>query len=164
MIGRTNAGFSLIELVVVIVVVGIVATATWSRLALLAPKYRLIGVARAVAAEVQRARTRAISEGRCATVEIDRIAKTVRVGVATTASTSCSSVSYAYEGPNPIDESGSIDVESGTTPGAAPINPVFNPRGACQPSAGAYPSIRFYDTLGDGKLVLVNATGRVQIQ
>lgn len=153
---RANAGFSLIELLVVIVVFGIVATATWSRLALLAPKYRLSGVARAIAGEVQRARTRAISEGRCSKVEIDRVAKTVRVGIATTTSTSCASVSYAFEGLNPIDETGSID--------AAPIDPVFNSRGACQPSGGAYPSIRFFDALGDGKLVLVNAAGRVQIQ
>ena len=168
MMGRstvTSGGFSLMELLVVIAIAGLLATATWSRLALMAPKYRLGGATRVVAAEAQRARGRAISEGKCGMLAIDRVAKTTKVGVATTSSP-CPTVvtSYTFEGASAIDDTGTIAVESSVTPGSAPTNPIFNSRGGAEPTSGLYPSIRFYNVLGDGRLVLVNAAGRVQIQ
>lgn len=158
-------GFTLIEVLVVIGIVGTVATVTWSRLSQLAPKYRLTGAARAAAGEVQRARTRAISEGKCATVAFDAVAKTIQVGVGPTPVTGgCTAATYTFEPLALIDETRTIGVESGASPGNPPVNPVFNSRGGGEPTSGVYPSIRFYNALGDGRLVLVNAAGRVSIQ
>jgi prepilin-type N-terminal cleavage/methylation domain-containing protein len=160
-----ESGFSLIEVLVVIGVVGIVATATWDRLSQLAPKYRLSGAARSAAAEVQRARTRAISEGKCAKVSFDAVAKTIQVGVGPTpTSGGCAAATYTFEPLVFIDDTRTIGVESAASPGNPPVNPIFNSRGGGEPTGGVYPSIRFYNVLGDGRLVLVNAAGRVNIQ
>lgn len=152
-------GFSLIEVLVVIIVAGVIALVAWPSLARLAPKYRLEGAARTVAAEIQRARGRAIAEGKCAMVDLDSSAKTYRVGVATSANPCpTDSGSYTLETPQAIEDTASITIENAL--GGAIVDPVFNARGMTEVTS----SIRFANNLDDGRLVVVNAAGHVQIQ
>src|SRR5437879_2610417 len=72
-------GFSMIELLVVIAIGGILVTVAWARMSTLVPIYRLEGAARDLAGELQKARGRAIAEGRCYTVAINTGAKTYRL-------------------------------------------------------------------------------------
>jgi prepilin-type N-terminal cleavage/methylation domain-containing protein len=155
-----NGGFSLVELLVTIVVAGILAGVVWPRLALLAPKYRLEGAARSIAAEIQRARGRAIGEGKCAIVAFDATAKTYRVGVASASTCPTAFGSYTLETAKSIEDTATITIENAASLGSPPADPVFNPRGGTD----VVSSIRFANTLGDARLVVVNAAGRVLIQ
>lgn len=162
MSGRSVAeGFSLIEVLVVIIVAGVIALVAWPSLARLAPRYRLEGAARTIAAEIQRARGRAIAEGKCAMVSFDFSAKTYQLGVASNASPCPTSTgSYSFETTKAIEDTGSITIENANSLGSNPIAPIFNARGTTEVTS----SIRFANNLGDGRLVVVNAAGRVQIQ
>jgi prepilin-type N-terminal cleavage/methylation domain-containing protein len=160
---RRESGFSLIELLVVIGVAGVIMGFSWNRMALLAPRYRLEGAARDLALEVQKARGRAIAEGKCVRVSFDTSAKTYTVDTAT-GSASCTGASFSGGTALALEDSSSIGIENSNSPGSAPVSAIFTPRGASQATGGAYPSIRLYDALGDGRLVLVNAAGRVLVQ
>ena len=136
---------------------------SWNRLALLAPRYRLEGAARDLALEIQKARGRAIAEGKCVRVSFDATAKTYTIDTATGAA-SCTGATFSGGTALQIEDSATIAIENSNSPGSVPVSAVFTPRGASQASGGAYPSIRLYDALGDGRLVLVNAAGRVLVQ
>src|SRR5262245_21134767 len=61
---RAQAGFTLIELIVVIVILSVVAALAVTRLDLLVPRYRLRGAVRQTAHALQEARSRAAATGR----------------------------------------------------------------------------------------------------
>lgn len=119
-----RAGFSVMELLVVLTILAIVTTIAWPRLAGLSPKARLDGAARSLAAEIQRARFRSIAEGSRYRVTIDTGARTVRV---CREPVSGSGNFTACDGARAIDDAGSIAVAA--TPSA---NATFNSRGICE--------------------------------
>ncbi len=154
---RAPGGFSLIEMLVIIVIIGVIAGITWPRLSALAPRYRLEGAARALAAELQKTRGRAIAEGRCFEVTFNVGAKTYQVTKAPTSA--CAS--FANDGPaQKVEDSGSIGIEDANSPGNTPPSPMFGTRGGNSQAS----SIRLFNDLGDGRNVLVNAAGRVLVQ
>jgi len=159
-------GFSLIELLVVITIGGILASIVWLRLSYLAPRYRLEGAARALAAEIQKARGRAIAEGKCVEVLFDTSAKTYRIATLPGAAP-CPTSGYPTSGIDTtaalnIDESGTIGIEK--SGGGTPPFPIFSPRGPATFSTGdPGSSIRLFNNLGEGRLVLVNSAGRVSV-
>lgn len=61
---RRRAGFTLLELIAVIAVVGLIAALAVGRLDFLVPKYRLRGAAREVGAVLKQAKSRAAATGR----------------------------------------------------------------------------------------------------
>ena len=114
------------ELLVVMAILAVIATVTWPRLAGLAPKARLDGAARNLAAEIQRARFRSIAEGSRYRIALDTGARSYRVcrePVAGSGNFTACDTAHA------IDETGSIAIAA--TPAAATI---FNARGACDPA------------------------------
>src|ERR1044071_1221705 len=71
MILRSNRGFSLIELLVVVVIASTLLTMTWGSLPRLMAHYRLDGAARSLMADAQKARFRAIAERKCFQMKFD---------------------------------------------------------------------------------------------
>ncbi len=67
----SEGGFTLVELIAVIVIVGIVVALAATRLDFLVPKYRLRGAAREVAALLKQAKARAAATGRDVYLEAD---------------------------------------------------------------------------------------------
>lgn len=64
MASRRGSGFTLIELILVIVILSLVAALAVTRLDLMVPKYRLRGAVRQTATALQQARSRAAATGR----------------------------------------------------------------------------------------------------
>ena len=119
-----RAGFSVMEVLVVMAILAVVATITWPRLSSLSPKARLDGAARNLAAEIQRARFRSIAEGSRYRVALDAGARSYRVCREPVAG---SGNFTACDTARPIDETGSIAIA--TAPAATTT---FNSRGACE--------------------------------
>ena len=141
---------------VVITLAGILIAVAWARVAHLAPKYRLEGAARSVAADLQKARGRAIAEGRCFQVTFDTTANTYLVKSKAGAA-NCGTTGFAADSldgtARPIDDTNTITV-------AATANPVFEPRGTVQTTS----VVTLTNTLGDVRTVFAEASGRVSVQ
>jgi type II secretion system protein H len=158
-----ETGFSLIEMLVVIVIIGVIGTIVSLRLLHLGPRYRLEGAARVLAAEIQKARGRAIAEGRCVRVSFQvGPPGTYTVETAAGAAT-CTGAAFGGGTAVRIEESATIDVANGSG-GGPPVSAIFNPRGGSEGTGGAFPTIRLSNSLGDARLVLVNPAGRVSVQ
>jgi type II secretion system protein H len=158
-----ECGFSLIELMVIIVIVGILAAVAWLRLSQLEPRYRLDGAARSLAMDLQKTRGRAIAENKCFMVVINSSAKTYQLQ-SKSGTGACGSSGYAVDSQDPaarkIDDVLTVDNGSG----GAPVSPIFTPRGASEATNSVFPTIRLSNSLGDARLVLVNQVGRVVVQ
>jgi Tfp pilus assembly protein FimT len=156
-------GFSAIELMVIIAIVGILVSVAWLRLAQLAPRYRLEGAARAFAVEIQKAHGRAVSEGKCFMVALNTATNSYQLQ-SKAATTPCGNTGYAADAQEPgskqIDNVLTMDDGSGGTP----VNPIFTARGGSEDTGGVFPTIRLSNSLGDGRLVLVNKVGRVIVR
>src|SRR5689334_23994333 len=68
---RRRSGFTLVELVAVVVIVGLIATVTVTRLDFLVPKYRLRGAAREVGSTLGLGKAHAASNGKDVYFEVD---------------------------------------------------------------------------------------------
>jgi len=68
---RDRAGFTLIELILVCVIIGVMVGLAATRLDLLVPKYRLRGAAREVASVLKQGKARAAAQGRDVYFEVD---------------------------------------------------------------------------------------------
>lgn len=71
MIRRTSSGFTLIELVVVVLIIGVMVGLATTRLDFVAPKYRLRAAARDVAAVMRQGKSRAAAQGKDVYFEAD---------------------------------------------------------------------------------------------
>lgn len=146
----------MIELMVAVALGGILVAVAWARVSHLGPKYRLEGAARSVAADLQKARGRAIAEGRCFQVTFDTSAKTYLVNSKAGAA-SCGTTGFSADSldgtPRQIDDTSSITI-------AATAAPVFEPRGTVSTTS----VITLTNTLGDVRTVFAEATGRVSVQ
>ena len=69
--GRSGAGFTLVELMVVLVIVGLMVGVSATKLDFMVPKYKLRGAAREVAGLLKQARSRAAGSGKDVYVEFD---------------------------------------------------------------------------------------------
>jgi type II secretion system protein H len=152
---RGAGGFTGIELLVVLALAGILLAVAWARISQLAPKYRLEGVARSLAADLQKAHGRAIAEGRCFEIHIDTGAKTYRVNSKAAASP-CGTGFPA----DPTDGTARRLDDINTVAVATTADPVFDPRGTVSTTA----VITLTNTLGDVRTVFVQGTGRVTVQ
>jgi len=153
-------GFSLIELMVVIAIAGILLTVTWARISTLVPIYRLEGAARALAAEIQRARGRAITENKCFMVHVNTVAKTYQLQNKAVATLPCGTTGFsadAADGAKKIDDANSLTVAF-----SAGSNPVFNPRGTLETSPA--PVIALQNSANAFRSVYVQPTGRINVQ
>jgi len=152
-----ETGFSLIEMMVVIIIAGIIVSIVWLRLSYIAPRYRLEGAARNLAAEIQKARGQAIAEGKCVRVSFQIGAKTYTADTAAGSAT-CSGAAFTSGTALKIEDSGTIDIVG------TPVSAIFNPRGGSEGTGGVYPTIPLRNNLGDVRTVLVNPVGRVSVQ
>jgi Tfp pilus assembly protein FimT len=153
-------GFSAIELVVLIVMIGILAAITWPRLSALAPKYRLQGATTSLAAAIQKARGQAIAQNLCVQVSFDNTNKTYKVATLTGAST-CPTSGYPTTAPAiKVDDTGTIGIENANSPGNAPLAPIFNPQGRNSQAS----TIRVFNVDNDGRSISVNSAGAVFVQ
>ena len=148
------AGFSAIELLVVIALATILLAVAWARMSTLVPIYRLEGAARDLAAELQKARGRAIAEGKCATVAIDVSAKTYQFQ--SSPNSTCSGfTAVSGEGARRIDDANSLTVAF-----ASGANPVFDTRGAVPTTA----VITLTNSANAVRTIFVQSTGLVRVQ
>jgi type II secretion system protein H len=147
-------GFSLIELLVVITMGGVLLSIAWVRMATLVPIYRLEGAARNLAAELQKARGRAIAEGKCYQVLIDTSAKTYQFR----SKASCTTGTFASvstDGTRQIDDANSLTIAFSTGD-----SPVFNSRGTVETTA----VMTLTNAASAVRTVGVDATGHVYVQ
>ncbi len=151
----------MVETMVVIAIAGVVGGIAWSRVAYLAPRYRLEGAARYLAGEIQKARNQAIAENKCIRVSFDSGAMTYALGTAAGAA-SCATATFGAGTAIKIEDTGTISIDDGS--GSTPVSAIFNPRGGSETTGGSYPTIRLSNNLGDARLVLVNSAGRVSVQ
>lgn len=158
----SERGYSLIEMMVIVVIIGVLSSFVWLRLSQLAPGYRLEGAARGLAAEIQKARARAISETKCVQVlfggTLQDRSYTVRTFAA--ASPCLTATVLTSTAALQVDDSGTIGVEDANSLGSAPPNPLFSPRGANSVAS----SIRLSNNLGGARLLTVNSVGSVSVQ
>ena len=153
-------GFSLVELVVLLAIVGVLVTITWPRLSALAPKYRLEGAARGLAAAIQKARGQAIAQSLCVQVSFNNSTKTYKVATLGGTST-CPTTGYPTTPPDlKIDDSGTIGIEDALSPGNAPPAPIFNTQGRNSQAS----TIRLFNADNNGRSISVNAAGAVFVQ
>lgn len=143
-----SAGFSFVELLGIMALVAILVAIGYPRLAALSPIYRLEGATRNLAAELQRARFRAIAEGVRFQVVFDGAAKTYQIQKETSPGTFVDD-----EGVKAIEDSNSVAI-------AATANPIFSTRGAAQVTA----VVTLTASNGAVRLVAVGAPGRVYVQ
>jgi len=154
-------GFSVMELLVVIAMGGILLAIAWVRISTLVPIYRLEGAARALAAEIQKARGRAIAENKCFTVAIDTSAKTYRLQNKTAATLPCGTAGYASDLADvaiKIDDANSLTLAF--SQGSSPV--IFSPRGGAENSPA--PVLVLTNPAGAARSILVQSTGRVNVQ
>ena len=157
-------GFSVIELLVATTMGAVLLSIAWVRMSTLVPIYRLEGAARDLAAEVQKARGRAVAENKCFKVVVDTSNKTYQLQNGTsTNSSSCAGVTFAAipgEGVLAIDDANALTVAF-----AQGSNPVFTPRGAAYLTGGASaPQITLTNTNGAVRSIFVQSTGRINVQ
>jgi type II secretion system protein H len=151
---RAPAGFSAIELLVVIALGTILVAVAWARMSTLVPIYRLEGAARNLAADLQKARGRAIADGKCSRVVINVGAKTYQFQQA--ASSTCSSfAALPGEGTRQIDDANSLTVAF-----ASGSNPVFDTRGAVPTTA----AITLTNHDNAVRTIFVQSTGLIRVQ
>ena len=143
-----EAGFSMIELIVVIVIAALLLAWGYPRLATLAQKYRLDGAAWNLATDLQKVRLRAIQEGRNFQVIFDNAAKTYEVQRA------ASGGGWENGTVRAIEDAGTITL-------AANANPVFTTRGIVQ---GAGARIRMAAPTGGERTVWVQIQGQIYVQ
>ena len=151
---RTAAGFSLIELLVVIGIMSILLKIGYPKITSLMMHYRLDGAARKLMADLQKTRFRAIAERMCFKVKFDSPVPTgwyqLQKGPATGA---CNSATYADEGSaQKVDSVNFLTV-------AATANPVFDTRGAVNTTA----NITLTTPVGSTRTISVETAGRIRI-
>jgi len=151
----------MIEALVVAFIVGLVGAVAWFRLGYLAPRHHLERAALDLAAEIQKARGRAIAEQKCVRVSFDKPAKAYTVSTAPGDAT-CAGATFSAGRTAKLDDGGAINIDDGS--GSAPVSAIFNPRGGSEATGGAYPTVRLSNDLGDARLVSVNSAGRVSLQ
>lgn len=155
---RKSAGFSALELLVVMVIITILGAITYPILGRLAPVYRLEGATRSVAMQLQKARGRAIAEGKCFQLTFDTTAKTFQV-LSKPGSSSCVTSVFQPDGlAMKIDDADSLIIDDGS--GAAPTSPVFNTQGKADPTS----HIVLHNRNQAVRQVFVQTTGRVYVQ
>ncbi|MGH7822140.1 MAG: pilus assembly FimT family protein [Candidatus Binatia bacterium] len=145
-----RAGFSALELVVVVAIAGVMMAWSYPRLASLSSHYRLDGAAWNLATALQKTRLRAIAEGTRFQVVFDAAQKTYQVqkegapGV------------FANDGAaRQIEESGGIGM-------AATATPIFTTRGALE--TGTTCVVTLSSPAGGARLVSAQLGGRVLVQ
>jgi prepilin-type N-terminal cleavage/methylation domain-containing protein len=155
---RHDGGFTVIELLVVLIIIGVLAKITFASLPNLMSHYRLDGAARKLMADIQRVRFRAIAERKCLKIVfgpnggIPSGSFQVQKGNATVACTSATYGNDVDTGIKKIDQVNFLTVSSSA-------DPVFDTRGAVNTSS----TITLTSRYGRSRQVLVESTGRVRI-
>jgi type II secretion system protein H len=144
-----HAGFSLIELMVIVAVAAVLVSIAWARMSTLAPIYQLEGAARNLATELQKTRSRAIAESKCFQVAFNVAARTYQVQ-----SRTCTAVGWTNAG-----AAQKVDDGDGLTLTVS-ANPAFEPRGTVSSPA----VITLTNGAGAARTVFVQSTGRVNVQ
>lgn len=146
-------GFSLLEALVVVAMIGVTLAVASPRMAAFVSGHRLEGAARGLALELQKVRLRAIAEGRCFQVAFSGGARSYQV-LSKAGATPCGSSGFANDGAaRPIDDAGAIAL-------AAAASPVFTPRGLAETTT----VVTLTAPDGSVRLVAANAAGRVDVQ
>jgi len=140
-------------------ILGIIVSVAWLQLSRLAPRYRLEGAARTIAAEIQKARGQAISNSQCVRVTLNATNRTYRIDTVRTSTCSAGS-NFANGVEIKVEDTGTITLENALSLGSDPPAPIFNSRGANLQAS----NIRLSNVLGDARVVNVNTVGRVNVQ
>jgi Tfp pilus assembly protein FimT len=128
----------------------------WVRMTTLIPIYRLEGAARSLAAELQKARGRAIAEGKCTGVAINAGVKTYQFERAPTSDCTSVLAPVPGEGETKIDDADSLTVVFAS--GSSPVK--FDTRGTVPTPA----AITLTNAANGVRTIFVQSTGRVSVQ
>ena len=156
MIMRSNRGFTLVELIVVITVASVVMTMTWGSLPKLMAHYRLDGAARKLMADAQKARFRAIAERKCFQMKFDNPVPVGSYEVRTDAGAIGNCVTAAY---GSVDSARRVDPTGNGLTVASTANPIFDTRG----TVNTISTITLTNAYGATRQVRIEATGRIRI-
>lgn len=143
------SGYTLVELVVVMMITIVLTATAAPRLALLRAQFQLAGDARAIAVELQRAKMKAVAENSFCRVTLYSAGVYVR-------QCSADGVTFTTDGREMLISGTSSFV---STLGGLP-QPTFNRMG----TAGADSSVTLGNGTGQRKTVRVNALGRITVQ
>lgn len=151
---KRRAGFSMLELLVVLAIVGILSATTWPRVSRLMAHYRLDGAARALMADAQKARFRAIAERKCFQIKFDSPVPAGSFQVRTDPGIgNCTAGSFTtVDGAKEISSGVALTITS-------TANPIFDTRGTVNTIA----TITLTNAHGASRQVRIEATGRVRI-
>lgn len=153
---RRAAGFSLIELLVVIVIAATLMAVGYPRISSLMMHYRLDGAARKLMADLQKARFRAIAERQCFKVKFDSPVPAGSYQLQTgPATVDCNSATYSNEAgsvPQKVDSADFLTV-------TATANPIFDTRGVVKTTS----NVTLTTPVGSTRLVEVTVAGRIRI-
>ena len=148
---RNDRGFSLIELLVIIVIALSLLAWGYPNLVRLANKYRLDGAAWSLATDLQKVRLRAIAEGKEFKVVFDTGAKTYQVQKADGLG------GWVNEGSSKMIEDARLLTVSIETGGA----PVFTTRGIVQ--TGSQSTVKLDAPTGGTRRIFVQLQGRINV-
>lgn len=150
---RAVGGFSILELLVVIAMIGVIFATASPRMASLVAGYRLEGAAQNLALDLQKVRLRAIAQGKCFQVTFNTSDATYQV-LSKAGATPCGTIGFANDGSaRKVDDAGAIAV-------VATASPVFATRGVVDTAS----VVTLTAPNGAIRLVAVNAAGRVNVQ
>lgn len=148
-----DEGFSILEVLVAVGLIGASLAIATPRMASLVSGYRLEGAARGLALDMQKTRLRAIAEGKCFQVAFGTADRTYQVS-SKAGATPCDTTGFSNDGSaRKIDDAGAIAV-------TATASPVFTPRGLAETAS----VVTLTAPNGAVRLVATNAAGRVHVQ
>jgi prepilin-type N-terminal cleavage/methylation domain-containing protein len=168
------AGFSLLEVLVVLAVVGIIAAAAVPAVNEGMRRERLAGAARTVAMQVSTARLQAVTSNRRMRVRLNcpvpdqfRVVEVTGTGAIDAAADRCSEAAYPYPDPDaaarPDLDGPVMRLRAGARFGAVQEIEV-SPRGAVTALAGSLPAFIEVTDGVETRSVRITAAGQIQIQ